>query len=58
MLDTETLSHNCIARKGTKLVSTSDKDGVPTYEPAFGAFEYFPENLEWSTQMLRLFSYC
>jgi len=58
MLDTETLSHNRIARKGTKLVSTSDKDGVPTYEPAFGAFEYFPENLEWSTQMLRLFSYC
>lgn len=24
----------------------------------FGAFEYFPTNLEWSTQMLRLFSYC
>jgi dienelactone hydrolase len=24
----------------------------------FGAFEYFPENLEWSTQMMRLFSYC
>ncbi|MER7005406.1 alpha/beta fold hydrolase [Dactylosporangium sp. NPDC000555] len=24
----------------------------------FGAFEYFPDNLEWSTQMLRLFSYC
>lgn len=24
----------------------------------FGAFEYFPDNLEWSTQMIRLFSYC
>lgn len=24
----------------------------------FGAFEYFPNNLEWSTQMIRLFSYC
>ena len=24
----------------------------------FGAFEYFPTNLEWLTQMLRLFSYC
>jgi alpha-beta hydrolase superfamily lysophospholipase len=25
--------------------------------PPFGAFEYFPDNLEWSTQMLRLFGY-
>lgn len=29
--------------------------GAPT---GFGAFEYFPDNLEWSTQMMRLFSYC
>jgi dienelactone hydrolase len=33
-------------------------DGVPSGEAPFGAFEYFPTNLEWSTQMLRLFSYC
>jgi alpha-beta hydrolase superfamily lysophospholipase len=25
--------------------------------PPFGAFEYFPDNLEWSTQTLRLFGY-
>jgi dienelactone hydrolase len=33
-------------------------DIAPTGVPPFGAFEYFPDNLEWSTQMLRLFSYC
>ena len=31
---------------------------APPVERPFGAFEYFPTNLEWSTQMLRLFSYC
>ncbi|ORW94713.1 hypothetical protein AWB92_10340 [Mycobacterium sp. IEC1808] len=31
---------------------------APSGEIPFGAFEYFPDNLEWSTQMLRLFSYC
>jgi dienelactone hydrolase len=31
-------------------------DTAPT--SSSGAFEYFPDNLEWSTQMLRLFSYC
>ncbi len=33
-------------------------DPGPADERPFGAFEYFPDNLEWSTQMLRLFSYC
>jgi dienelactone hydrolase len=33
-------------------------DSAPSVERALGAFEYFPDNLEWSTQMLRLFSYC
>ena len=33
-------------------------DTAPSGEIPFGAFEYFPNNLEWSTQMLRLFSYC
>lgn len=33
-------------------------DPTPTVERPFGAFEYFPDNLEWSTQMMRLFSYC
>jgi dienelactone hydrolase len=31
---------------------------APSGDRVFGAFEYFPDNLEWSTQMLRLFSYC
>lgn len=34
-------------------------DGTaPATDRPLGAFEYFPDNLEWSTQMLRLFSYC
>jgi hypothetical protein len=36
--------------------------GAPTGslpgERPFGAFEYFPDNLEWSTQMMRLIAYC
>jgi dienelactone hydrolase len=32
-------------------------DTASTGRPA-GAFEYFPDDLEWSTQMLRLCSYC
>lgn len=37
------------------MTSPEDLAASPT---AFGAFEYFPDNLEWSTQMVRLFSYC
>lgn len=33
-------------------------DAEPPGMRPFGAFEYFPDNLEWSTQMMRLFSYC
>jgi alpha-beta hydrolase superfamily lysophospholipase len=33
-------------------------DSAPVGERPLGAFAYFPDNLEWSTQMLRLFSYC
>ena len=33
-------------------------DHASTSNQPFDAFEYFPDNLEWSTQMLRLFSYC
>ena len=33
-------------------------DIAPVGDRSFGAFEYFPDDLEWSTQMLRLFSYC
>lgn len=29
----------------------------PRNAPPFGAFEYYPDNLEWSTQMIRLFGY-
>ncbi|TDC94567.1 alpha/beta fold hydrolase [Actinomadura sp. 7K507] len=39
-------------------MTTSVATDAPAYEPPFGAFEYFPDNLEWSTQMIRLFSYC
>ncbi len=31
--------------------------GEPMAPPPFGAFEYFPNDLEWSTQMVRLFGY-
>lgn len=33
-------------------------DTASTGERPLGAFEYFPDDLEWSTQMLRLCSYC
>lgn len=38
----------------TSSQATEAKDA----DSGFGAFEYFPDNLEWSTQMIRLFSYC
>jgi hypothetical protein len=38
-------------------VSESAQGGASAYEPRFGAFAYFPGNLEWSIQMIRLLSY-
>ena len=42
----------------TQALQTGSPTGSPTGEHPFGAFEYFPDNLEWSTQMMRLIAYC
>lgn len=39
-------------------VQTESPDRSPAGARPFGAFEYFPDNLEWSTQMMRLIAYC
>lgn len=39
------------------VTETAPTDPTPTPRQ-WDSFEYFPDNLEWSTQIIRLFSYC
>jgi dienelactone hydrolase len=42
----------------TQTLENGSPTGSLPGERPFGAFEYFPDNLEWSTQMMRLIAYC